>query len=105
MAEKLEDHPETVIAGFVVDIEPQLTTDMNSRIDEIESAFDVEIPILSLNAWVDLMLREHPGDVDEFLRQWFLAFTESICQERREIAPIDEPCDRWVADLLIRLSL
>jgi hypothetical protein len=97
--EKLRDHLETQVAGFVVDKAPMLTDDISNRISEIESIHNVKICIMSFGEWAQQLLEQAGDAVDELALQWLIAFTESLCQRRRERAPIDEPSDAWVRNL------
>ena len=98
--EKLEDHPETEVAGFVVDATPNIKPDIQARLEELEQIHDVKIEIIGFDAWVkkqSARIGPNPSSVGVL---WITAFCESLCQKRRERAPIDEPCDAWV-DLFI----
>lgn len=97
--EKLHDHLEIKIAGFVVDKDPQLSEEIIVRVAEIESIHDVEIYILPFDDWARQMLEQAEEDIDELTIQWLIAFAESLCQRRRDRAPIDEPADAWVRKL------
>ncbi len=97
--EKLRDHMETHVAGFVVDKTPNVTDDISNRMSEIESSHDVEIYIMSFSDWAQQLLAQAGDDMDELASQWLIAFAESLCQRRRERAPIDEPADAWVRKL------
>lgn len=96
--EKLNDHLETEIVGFVVDQPPILKQEIVGRLREIEEIHDVEIKILSFENWVDMQLAQG-SDKQKFALEWLLALSETLCQRRRDRAPIDEPADAWVAEL------
>lgn len=98
LADKLELHPETELAGFVVDNKPEMTADILARKSEIAELFQTQIEILSFDDWVLFTTREL--DIPELPHLWLTAFVESFCQKRRDIAPIDEPCNDWVNDLI-----
>lgn len=102
--EKLADHPETQLAGFVTSVEPDLREDIIRRKGEIEAFYDIEIQICYFGAWIEQQLARVDEDSDKLARDWLVAFTESICQRRREIAPIDEPSDLWVAEVKEKAS-
>ena len=103
--EKLQDHAETRIAGFVVDARPNLKDEIGRRKKELEELHDVAIHILPFPEWVGSTLgRFNVADPLEIARLWLLCFVESLCQRRREKAPIDEPCDLWVAELKAALE-
>lgn len=38
------------------------------------------------------------------MKNWLLALVESFAQRRLDLAPIDEPCDAWINDLIEILS-
>jgi hypothetical protein len=105
LAENLGDHSETCVAGFVVNSKPNLKSDVEDRRKELEELHDVVIHVFSFEQWVTQM-RNRADDVSEdvIAKQWIIAFVESICQKRRTEAPIDEPCDVWVAELGTLLS-
>lgn len=99
--EKLREHSETNIVGFVVDSEPNLTQDIVARIEELQSIHDVEIYLLSFSNWSKQTLSHAGVEQDKTALDWLVAFAESICQRRRDRAPIDEPSDEWVQSLMI----
>ncbi len=100
LSDKLNDHSETEIAGFVSDITPRMTKDMVLRISELEDLHDVRIQILSFDKWVKQQFMRCSENNKKLAKQWVKVFAECLCQERRASAPIDEPCDRWVDELL-----
>jgi hypothetical protein len=103
--EKLQSHQETKIAGFVVDTTPNLKDEIERRRKELEELHVVTIHILAFPDWVRFTLsRFNVPDPVQIARLWFLFFVESLCQKRREKAPIDEPCDLWVAELKAALE-
>lgn len=99
--EKLRDHPETSVAGFVVNGEPDKRRDIIDRIEEISEVHNCSVEILSFKEWFDTC-KERVTDEGqlELSTRWLKAFTESLCQKRRKIAPIDEPSDAWVQALM-----
>ncbi|HEX3720652.1 MAG TPA: hypothetical protein VH595_22100 [Verrucomicrobiae bacterium] len=98
--EKLEDHSETEIVGFVVDSEPNLKDEIQTRVTEIEQLHGVKIYIQSFDVWIKSQASRATGITpSNFAKKWVLAFSESLCQRRRKVAPIDEPSDAWVAAL------
>ena len=96
--EKLHDHLETKLVGFVVDQPPILQGEILARLKEIEEIHDVEIKILSFEDWVNLQLTQS-DDKQNFVLEWLVALSETLCQKRRNRAPIDEPADAWVSEL------
>jgi len=97
--EKLSDHPEATDAGFVVDEIPDLGSEITERKEEIEILHDVKITIIGFEDWIRAQLDKAEEDDDKLACNWLLAFAESLCQRRRERAPIDEPSDEWVNEL------
>lgn len=97
--DKLEHHPETKIAGFVVDRQPLLKKDVVERLEELRDVHGIQIDILSFDEWIDRQLRKYSLDEDKLMKRWLKALAETVCQKRRDKAPIDEPCDKWVEDL------
>ena len=101
--EKLHDHLETERVGFVVDREPVLKREIVDRMEEIKETHEVEIKILSFEEWIDLQLSQSDNK-HELALEWLRALSETLCQKRRDRAPIDEPADAWVAELQVQLQ-
>ena len=97
--EKLQEHPETQIAGFVVDDSPNQKTEILERIEELEQIHNVKIKIVNFSQWIDQQAKRVSVSENKIAREWLVAFTESLCQFRRDRAPIDEPADSWVTEL------
>jgi len=99
--DKLEDHPETRLAGFIVDGVPDLRDEIASRKRDIEECHEVAVPILNYEAWCEEQIQRVDINRDVLAREWLQAFAESLCQQRRHIAPIDEPSSGWIEQLRI----
>lgn len=97
LSTKLAEHPEARRVGFVVEQCPDLRSDVTTRRDEIISLRGVDIQLLSFSDWAELLFDEYDLDPAESSHAWVLAFAECLAQQRRDRAPIDEPCDAWVA--------
>jgi len=98
--EKLKDKP-VLRAGFVVEREPDRRPEIVLRLQEIAEICQTEIYLFSLEEWVEFYLNQiEVGEQHKELiaRNWFMAYIESLCQRRRDRAPIDEPADQWVSD-------
>ncbi|MDA7528063.1 hypothetical protein N8590_03660, partial [bacterium] len=105
LAEKLGDHSETKIAGFVVDENPNLKKEIVDRKAELEELLDVTIHICSFEQWTALISARAEGvSQSDLAKRWLSAFVESICQRRRDKAPIDEPCEAWLTELNHQLT-
>jgi hypothetical protein len=83
--------------GFVVSGTPLIDDEIKSRIAEILELTGNQIDILTFAQW----LNEYRGDVDssQLGKAWLKAYVESLGQKRREVAPIDEPCNAWLTSL------
>jgi len=99
LAEKLDDHPETQIAGFVTEGTPDLRVDLIARKEEIEDLYGLQIRIQSFSQWIEEQLSRSNALEETLVDAWIIAFTETLCQKRRHRAPIDEPVNSWVQEL------
>lgn len=97
--EKLGEHPETKLAGFVVDANPNLKPEIKKRIEELEQNHNVRIEIVEFDDWVSRQAKRVSLPGKQMASLWLNAFAESLCQVRRDRAPIDEPADSWVREL------
>jgi hypothetical protein len=105
LSEKLAFHPECLVAGFIADSTPIKTDEILRRIEELEGMYDCSVRVLSFAEWIDLEIKPAlEDDYAEFCRRWLTALIESLCQRRREVAPIDEPCEHWIKSLTQILS-
>lgn len=98
--DKLKSHPQATIAGFVTDHAPNLKPEIKTRIDELESIHNIEIQIMEFSVWIDFQIKKYDLSPDKIGTKWMTAFAETICQRRREIAPIDEPTSEWVESFI-----
>lgn len=97
--EKLRNHPETKIVGFVVDSEPNLKQEITSRITEIELVHSVSVQVISFDQWIHDQVNRVTIPPKKLAANWVKTFAECLCQHRRKQAPIDEPSDTWVSKL------
>jgi hypothetical protein len=101
LSEKLEIHPAVRKASFVTSVEPERIDELKSRCQEIEEIFGISLEIVTFEQWV----KEQFTRVEEVVTEnqlasaWITAYTESLAQQRRDIAPIDEPCYQWLLTL------
>lgn len=100
LSEKLKGHPDAEIAGFVCDKAPEISKALAARIAEVEALHETKIPLLDFSSFVKDYVKPRTSDWETFAKDWLIAFTETLCQKRRAIAPVDEPCNAWVGDLL-----
>ncbi|GET36394.1 DNA-cytosine methyltransferase [Microseira wollei NIES-4236] len=103
LADKLIANPTVAIAGFVTSVEPDRLEEILARCQEIEDELGIYIEILTFINWVKKQFERGIGDSliteKELASAWITAYTESLAQRRREIAPIDEPCHQWLTSL------
>jgi hypothetical protein len=96
LRDKLADHGEIEAAGFVVDVDHNELPQTEYEIEGIG-----KIQVMGFDRWT-AHCRAPSELVDEerlFAQEWLQAFVESLCQMRREIAPIDEPSIGWLREL------
>ena len=98
--DKLELHPETLEAGFVVDRQPEIDDGILERIEEIELLQDVTIRILEFDEWVSNQIARFDISESTLMSEYLVAYAETLALRRPQMAPIDEPADRWLEDLL-----
>lgn len=101
LGEKL-DHSQFVSrAGFVVDKKPDLRADILDRKREIEQATKTTIYLMSFDEWARFQCGNIPKQHRATLAQaWLVAVAESFGRKRLTMAPIDEPCETWLKDLV-----
>ena len=94
--EKLGDHSDMEVAGFVTDQPPSIKPDAKARMEKLEAMHLVKIDIFGFAEWVTKQVERVGSKSTAVGALWITAFGECLCQKRRERAPIDEPCDAWV---------
>ncbi|MEH2326632.1 MAG: hypothetical protein V7K32_24330 [Nostoc sp.] len=103
LSEKLEVHPAVKKAGFVTSLKAERIDELMPRCNEIEEIFGISLEIVTFEEWVELQfahtLAEEVATEQELASAWLIAYTESLAQRRRDIAPIDEPCYQWLFKL------
>ena len=106
LLDKLLVSPGVKIAGFVVNSVPDRRKDIMKRAKEIETLTGTEIKIFSFDEWVKWQIGDLPASkVDSLGLKWISAVVESFGQKRPEIAPIDEPCEAWLKDLIKAMAV
>ncbi|MEH2115520.1 hypothetical protein [Nostoc sp.] len=109
LSEKLEVHPAVGKAGFVTSLEAERIDELMPRYHEIEEIFGISLEIVTFKEWVELQfartLAQESATEQELASAWLIAYTESLAQRRREIAPIDEPCYQWLLKLNETLTI
>ncbi len=103
LVEKLEVHPMVRRAGFVTSLEVERLDELELRLEQIEDSYGISLEILTFKEWVEEQfertLSGGSATDQELATGWLTAYTESLAQCRREIAPIDEPCYQWLLTL------
>ena len=98
--EKLPGHENLQVVGFVTTTAVERMNELQSRMTEIEELYSVKFAILTYEEWVSNMftrcLATSLINEETLARNWVVAYTESLAQRRRLLAPIDEPCLRWI---------
>lgn len=105
LRDKILTSPGVKVAGFIVDSTVDRRKDIVRRAEEIEAETGVSILLLSFSEWLEYQTKRiSKTQLDEIGKRWLIAVVESFAQRRLEIAPIDEPCEAWVQDLIARLK-
>lgn len=104
LREKLLQHPEVRKAGFICNSDIDLREDICKRKKEIADETGTEIEIIEFDKFIDAeIVNLESAHRQKLGFRWLTALVESFAQRRLEIAPIDEPCDAWVTDLIERM--
>ena len=105
LRDKILTSPGVKVAGFIVDSEVDRRRDVINRAEEISLETGVEIELFSFDEWVAYQTKRiAKSELDKVADRWLLAVVESFAQRRLDIAPIDEPCEAWVSDLIKKLK-
>ncbi len=105
LRDKILTSPGVKVAGFIVDGEVDRRKDIVDRAEEISVETGVDIQLFSFDEWVQYQTqRIADSQLDRIASRWLIAVVESFAQRRPEIAPIDEPCEAWVKDLIEKLK-
>jgi len=105
LKDKLMHHEGVKTAGFLVDSEIDLRKDIVQRTQDIGDMFGINIKLMTFKEWVEFKTKKLNEKEKNLLgAKWLLATVESFGQKRPEIAPIDEPCDNWIEDLIMILE-
>lgn len=100
LEDKLSFHESVEVAGFVTSEPPNMSDEIQSKIQDVTLCFGVEIQILSFRNWIYYQLNKlaitEKHDLNQVSIKWLEAYTETLALERIDIAPIDEPCQQWL---------
>jgi len=104
VSEKLEFHEKIETVGFVTTDKPSRKDEITKKINDVYQLYGITIKIFSFDDWVafnfDRVLESGLSSKQTLAYLWLSAYTESLAQKRRTIAPIDEPCFEWVTSLI-----
>jgi hypothetical protein len=79
--------------------------EVKEKMDEVASITETEIKLFTFKDWVSYKLENVPiSERNTFAKDWLVAVVESFARKRLDIAPIDEPCEGWLTDLIKLLS-
>lgn len=99
-AEKIPNHDNIQMVGFVTTVEVQRTSELDNRISELSALHGVDFKIITYDEWVGVMYARCIDSTminEELLSQeWIRAYVLTLAQRKRSIAPIDEPCLKWI---------
>ncbi|NEP84390.1 MAG: hypothetical protein F6K17_07110 [Okeania sp. SIO3C4] len=91
------------MAGFVTSVKLQRQSELISRCQELEEEFGISLEIITFTDWIknkfNQAIKEGFMTEEKLASAWLIAYTESLAQKRRNIAPIDEPCQQWLTTL------
>ena len=105
LKDKISSSSGVKVAGFIVDGEVDRRKDIVERAEEISVETGVDIQLFSFDEWLKYQTqRIAKSQLDRISERWLIAVVESFAQRRPEIAPIDEPCEAWVKDLIEKLK-
>lgn len=105
LRDKLLTHPDVKIAGFVCNSIVDMRKDIKKRKDELEVETGTKIHLFSFDEWIKFEINElSQTQKNELGYRWLVAIVESFAQKRLNAAPIDEPCDAWINDLISIMS-
>lgn len=101
LRDKLITHPDVKIAGFVCNSKVDMRKDIDKRKNELEVETGTEIHLFSFDEWIEFEVNKlTTSQKNELGYRWLVAIVESFAQKRLDAAPIDEPCDAWINDLI-----
>lgn len=105
LRDKILTSPGVKVTGFIVDGKVDRRRDIVDRAEEISVETGVEIHLFSFDEWIKYQTQRIAGSqLDRIAGRWLIAVVESFAQRRPDIAPIDEPCEAWVQNLIEKLK-
>lgn len=107
VCEKILDHDNVQVVGFVTNVEIQRTQELDKRLDDAMTVHGVKFLILTFDEWSNMILNRCISskmvNEEDLAKSWLKSYAYTLAQKKRKIAPIDEPCMEWVKLLLSAL--
>ncbi len=107
VCEKIIDHYNIQVVGFVTNVEIQRTQELDKRLDDAMAIHGVKFLIVTFDEWSNMILDRCVSskmvNEESLARSWLKSYAYTLAQKKRKIAPIDEPCMEWVKLLLSAL--
>lgn len=105
LKDKLLTHPDVKVAGFIVDSTVDRRRDISNRVDELSEITGTNIYLFSFDEWIEYETQDFkPTRLESIGVKWINAMVESFAQKRLDKAPLDEPCDAWIEDLITLMN-
>jgi hypothetical protein len=95
---KLKRHPETQTVSFVTNKKPTVDEDIRERIEALETEFSTSVSLTTFDEFWRRSISQLENQGSD-PAEWLVAYTETLCQKRRERAPVNEPTRGWVEEL------
>jgi hypothetical protein len=95
---KLKRHPETQTVSFVTNNEPIVDGDIRERIEAIKLEFKISVTVTTFDEFWHRSTSQLEDEGSDPAK-WLEAYAETLCQKRRERAPVNEPTREWVEGL------
>jgi hypothetical protein len=99
LIEKLSVHPECKRAGFITEADYEPDDETIQKIEYIKEAFGVEVLIFGLSDWLDYVFQKSKVNKDQIAANWVQNIHAYLSLRLREVAPLDEPTEKWLLAL------
>lgn len=101
LQDKLESNPGVTLAGFIVNDSLDLKSEIIEKKEDVSIITETDIKLYTFKDWVTDKLELVPKNQREkFAKDWLVATVETFARKRLTIAPIDEPCEGWLKDII-----
>ncbi|MCR5077964.1 MAG: hypothetical protein K6A82_08010 [Prevotella sp.] len=100
LQDKLLQKPGVKIAGFIVNDFLDLKDEIKEKSDDVSAMTGTEIQLFTFRDWTKYKLKSVSNTmVQQMGMDWLKAVVETFALKRLDIAPIDEPCEKWLTDI------